>query len=618
MKKLLSILLALVCTFTTILTTSTIVFANEQNILYTNVCEEIFDGYENIETTTSGKVGFNYVIEIPNTNKDLRLGFNPYNLSEDCYVNELYNIGLGWQYKLSNIQINENKITIYKSSGYTYDVKNSNEKYEIIDYPVEHTLLFENNMYILEEAYGVKEYFSAEGTLIKSIDEFGAVTEYKYNSNGLQTIKYSDGTWLDFEYSFDEKSDVIRIYYVDIMKKTLVGTLVVNTEKDRTLSQISSSNGFTVDFDYLVENDNVKITNYSIEGKYNRDIVYTDDSILKTITYYNDSTVEESKYLYNQVGRISKIIDGTDAQIEYSYIADANNDITIETKKTYMGQTSRDAETINKYGQTTEYISQSGTISLKYYNNKVIEEKTNDLTIKYDYNDNGLVETATTGNGERLSYSYSKDGCLQKIVSSDKGVLFNENTSSINTSSIMPFASTGSTVKVISKIGSNIGVTNWHTVYKKSVTSFNCYTYAIGMAHDTQPRNPGYYSKNNWTASSNITLDKMQLLTKKDEEALGRKIYDSTVNGTFNAHSWIIALRVRQNVDYHFMSKSYGTSSPWKFKAGVSNPVMHVLNGKNPSQITWDTYTPKLGTGTWQVKNSSFYNSGTKYMIIRD
>lgn len=59
MKKLLSILLALVCTFTTILTTSTIVFANEQNILYTNVCEEIFDGYENIETTTSGKVGFN-------------------------------------------------------------------------------------------------------------------------------------------------------------------------------------------------------------------------------------------------------------------------------------------------------------------------------------------------------------------------------------------------------------------------------------------------------------------------------------------------------------------------------------------------------------------------------
>ncbi len=617
MKKLLSILLALVCTFTTILTTSTIVFANEQNILYTNVYEEIFDGYENIETTTSGKVGFNYVIEIPNTNKDLRLGFNPYNSSEDCFVNELYNIGLGWQYKLSNIQINENKITIYKPSGYTYDVKNSNGKYEIIDYPVEHTLLFDNDMYVLEEPYGIKEYFSAEGTLIKSTDEFGVITEYKYNSNGLQTIKYSDGTYLDFENSFEEKSNIIRIYYVDNMKKILVGTLVVNTEEDRTLSQISSSNSFTVNFDYLVENDNVKITDYCIEEKYNRNIIYTDDSILKTITYYNDDTSEESEYFYDQSGRISKIIDGTDAQIEYNYVIDTNNNIKIETKKIYDGNVSISSKTMNEFGQITQYSSSEGILKMKYQNNRVVEESENDLSIHYTYNDNGLVETAKLSNGEYINYTYYNDGTKKETITNINGKIHsyinkesNVNLNSIN-NSITPYA----TINILYKIGTNIGVTNWHTAYGLSQTSFNCYTYSIGKAGEA--RDPGYYSK---SYNNNHTTAGAKLNAENDQEALGRKIYDSTVSGSHDAHSWKIALKVRKNYDYHFMKKSYGSSSNWEFKAGVPGPVMRVLNGKTPSQITWDLYYLNPSTKKWELDVSNFYNelSAPKYMVIKD
>ncbi len=617
MKKLLSILLALVCTFTTILTTSTIVFANEQNILYTNVYEEIFDGYENIETTTSGKVGFNYVIEIPNTNKDLRLGFNPYNSSEDCFVNELYNIGLGWQYKLSNIQINENKITIYKPSGYTYDVKNSNGKYEIIDYPVEHTLLFDNDMYVLEEPYGIKEYFSAEGTLIKSTDEFGVITEYKYNSNGLQTIKYSDGTYLDFENSFEEKSNIIRIYYVDNMKKILVGTLVVNTEEDRTLSQISSSNSFTVNFDYLVENDNVKITDYCIEEKYNRNIIYTDDSILKKITYYNDDTSEESEYFYDQSGRISKIIDGTDAQIEYNYVIDTNNNIKIETKKIYDGNVSISSKTMNEFGQITQYSSSEGILKMKYQNNRVVEESENDLSIHYTYNDNGLVETAKLSNGEYINYTYYNDGTKKETITNINGKIHsyinkesNVNLNSIN-NSITPYA----TINILYKIGTNIGVTNWHTAYGLSQTSFNCYTYSIGKAGEA--RDPGYYSK---SYNNNHTTAGAKLNAENDQEALGRKIYDSTVSGSHDAHSWKIALKVRKNYDYHFMKKSYGSSSNWEFKAGVPGPVMRVLNGKTPSQITWDLYYLNPSTKKWELDVSNFYNelSAPKYMVIKD
>lgn len=618
MKKLLSILLALVCTFTTILTTSTIVFANEQNILYTNVCEEIFDGYENIETTTSGKVGFNYVIEIPNTNKDLRLGFNPYNSSEDCYVNELYNIGLGWQYKLSNIQINENKITIYKPSGYTYDVKKSNGKYEIINYPLEHTLSLVNDVYILEEPYGVKEYFSLEGTLVKSINEFGESTEYKYNDLGLEKIIYSDGTYIQLQNSFENKFCKKEIYYVNNTKELLIGTIVVNIEENKTLKSITSNNGFNVSFDYSIYKDVIELVNYSIEGKYNRDIVYNHNSVSKIIThYYDNESVEQSNYLYDEFGRISKIIDGDDAETQYTYKLDSNNNLIINTLKYFNGSLSSNTKTLNNFGQITQYSSSEGILKMKYQNNRVVEESENDLSIHYTYNDNGLVETAKLSNGEYINYTYYNDGTKKETITNINGEIHsyinkesNVNLNSIN-NSITPYA----TINILYKIGTNIGVTNWHTAYGLSQTSFNCYTYSIGKAGEA--RDPGYYSK---SYNNNHTTAGAKLNAENDQEALGRKIYDSTVSGSHDAHSWKIALKVRKNYDYHFMKKSYGSSSNWEFKAGVPGPVMRVLNGKTPSQITWDLYYLNPSTKKWELNVSNFYNelSAPKYMVIKD
>lgn len=619
MKKILSILLAIVCIFTTISASSTVVFANEYNISRTNVSEEIFDGYENIETTLSGKVGFNYVIKIPNTSKDLRLVFNPYNSYKDCYINKIYNLGLGWQYKLSHIQINDKEMKIYKPSGYTYNIQFSNDKYEIINYPLEHKLSLLNDMYILEEPYGVKEYFSLEGTLVKSINEFGESTEYRYNDLGLEKIIYSDGTYIKLQNSFSNKICKEEIYYVNDTKELLIGTIVVNIGENKTLKSITSSNGFNVSFDYSVYKESIELANYSIEGKYYRDIIYNNNSVSKIIThYYDDGSVEKSNYSYDEFGRISKITDGDDAETQYTYKLDSNNNLIIDTLKYFNGSLSSDTKTLNDFGQITQYSSSEGILKMKYQNNRIVEESENNFSIYYTYNDNGLVETAKFPNNEYINYTYYDDGTKQEIFTSINGKTYNyiksnEDKMSFNltNNSIAPY----STISVLYKIGTNIGVTNWHSAYNLSQTSFNCYTYSIGKAGEA--RDPGYYSK---SYNNNLTTTGAKLNTEKDQEALGRKIYDSTVSEAYNSHSWKIALKVRKGDDYHFMKRSYGSSANWEFKAGWQGPVMRVLNSKTPSQITWDAYYLNPSTKKWAVSISNYYNelSAPKYMIIKD
>ncbi len=99
---------------------------------------------------------------------------------------------------------------------------------------------------------------------------------------------------------------------------------------------------------------------------------------------------------------------------------------------------------------------------------------------------------------------------------------------------------------------------------------------------------------------------------------MGRSIYDSTVNDSIPYHSWKIALRIRAGVDYHFMKISNTSGAAWMQKAGIGGPVMQLLGGKNPNNVTWDVYYYNGSTGRYAVGQTSFYNSSVPYMIIRD
>ena len=92
-----------------------------------------------------------------------------------------------------------------------------------------------------------------------------------------------------------------------------------------------------------------------------------------------------------------------------------------------------------------------------------------------------------------------------------------------------------------------------------------------------------------------------------------RKIYDCGVNTSIPGHCWQIALRIRPGDDFHFMSRNRNMS--WGFKAGKICPVMEVLNGRTPNDITWDMYEPS--NGTYSVFQSNYYTSTIAYMMIR-
>lgn len=55
-----------------------------------HITEEVFDGYEGMETTISGKVGFNYDLVTPDGNQVILIGYNPYMTQNDSYYNTVY------------------------------------------------------------------------------------------------------------------------------------------------------------------------------------------------------------------------------------------------------------------------------------------------------------------------------------------------------------------------------------------------------------------------------------------------------------------------------------------------------------------------------------------------
>ena len=558
-----------------------------------------------MEKTNFGRIGFNYAIEVPNTKIALLLGFEPQS-SED------FGIGEGWRFKIPYIEIYKGTPKFYYSNGYRYNIKNDHGTLSLSDYPSKHTLNIENGNYVLEKSYGEYEVFSKEGTIIKSSNQFNNVISYLYRNNKLISISYSDGSSIQIDYN--ESNPEIIISYKNSIKTEIAS---INTEEfnNKTcLSSISSINNDTISFKYL-DNNGLLLSEYTVANSYTRNINYDTPKATSYVTKYADGYSENSYFKYDSNGRISCFFDGEIAKNFYKYEIDSDNNLIINEKRIYDdNNVSTINETINKYGQTTKYISDGNILSLKYLNDKLVEEKENEQTITYSYNEFGLVSTAKSSNGEVLSYIYSNDGGLIKILNK-QGENILSNGSIYDSNSIETPKKSRASVQILYKIGTNIGVTNWHTVYNFSRTSFNCYTYAIGKAG--QLHNPGYY-KTKVDSVPSITLSNIKRLTENDQKALGRTIYDSTVGGSYNSHSWKIALRVKKNYDYHFMKKSYGNSASWEFKAGVECHVMRVLNGKNPSNITWDEYAYNYNTGKSVKVSTGYYNSTIKYMVIRD
>ncbi len=583
-----------------------------------HISDEVFSGYEGLETTVSGKVGYNYALNTPDGKHSILYGFTPYN-------NTTYAIATGWTVKMPYLNINGDGKSFYQSDrGYTYMVNSKTQK--IVDFPSEHKIVFINNGFVLEKPYGVKEYFSEEGFITKSIDEFGNITTFSYDNECISQITYFDGSFVAFEKTSD---NTIHLNYSrDGSVDTIASfTFETNSSGFRELSAISDSQD-DIKFTYVAQ-DNVLLLKSITNKDYVRTVLYetTPDipRIKNSVTDYNDGVSINKYYFYDSQNRLEKLMDGDFAEVSYNYIQDNDGNLTTNTIKEYNGETQFFSETLNKFGQITKYTYDGNVLELKYNQfNKVSEEIENDMSIRYSYTNQGKVAQAVYSNGELFKYEYYPDGTKKKIISDTEEISYTpsgevleirsskmENTAdSVDTSEADDVTPASSGVYVLYNINNEVGVTNFHTYYGLPQSGFNCYTFAIGKVHEV--RHPGYYSGNPLDLYS---LSGIKLNTEHDQRSLGRHIYDCTVNQSVPVHSWKMALRIRVGQDYHFMSMS---GQPWKQKAGISGPVMYLLGGKNPNNVSWDTYRYNILTGKYVVFETGFYNSATHYMMIRD
>ena len=85
-----------------------------------HISDDVFDGYEGLETTRLGTTGFNYAFLTPDKNKEILIGFNPNLTQENSYVNSFYQMGTGWQVKLPFLDTANN--ILHQTDGYKYTI----------------------------------------------------------------------------------------------------------------------------------------------------------------------------------------------------------------------------------------------------------------------------------------------------------------------------------------------------------------------------------------------------------------------------------------------------------------------------------------------------------------
>ena len=582
-----------------------------------HISDEVFDGYEGLETTRLGTTGFNYAFLTADKNKEVLIGFNPNLTQKNCFPNSFYQMGLGWQVKLPFLD-NVNNI-LYQADGYKYAITKVQNEY-FVDYPGTSNLTATLDGFCFEKADGSKEIYSNDGKIQKVIDAFGNETTYIYSSGVLTQIIYPDNSFITFERDLLK----IELKYTINNDTTVLATLSLMSDKDGTkLLDTIKYDGSNLKFSYEEIRGKYYLSTVSVENKYCKEMNYDkDNACTKSIeTLYSDGTIGIKEFYYDAQGRVSKMIDQGVVEEQYQYEQKADGSLLIETTTIVNDSLCVDKETLNKYGQLTRYEENGTVLNLQYNKyNKVQQEKENNKIINYSYNSRGKVTLVTFPDGKTMKYDYYPNGQIQKEITSEQTTYYDPKgeIQTITSADQMLFNSTNlhpiqkvlaSGISVLYNINSSVGVTNYHTYYGLSQSGFNCYSFAIGKTDRVY--NPGYFSNRSLNLNS-VTGIKTNV--EKDVQSLGMSIYNTNVSAAIEAHCWKIALKIRAGADYHFMMKS--RTADWRFKAGRGGPVMQVLSGKTPSSITWDMY--KKSGSKYVVHQSAYYNSALYYMMIRD
>lgn len=611
---------------------------NDNQTLYNNqnmeshIADDIFDGYDGVEINTLGKVGYNHAFEIQEIKSDLILEYNQNIASDLTNTEEIFGLGRGWKIKIPYVEINDSNMYYCSEEGYRYLIEENDKGYDLVNYPGEHSfaidVINDAECYILNLPYGEQKFFSEEGKILIDKDAYGNEIQYKYDSQGISSIVYPNGTTIIFERSNNSIKLKIKQGDTERIAATLIFRKLASNMQQ--LSSIQEENGKYLQFEY----NNGLLTSFDNSEKFKRTINYesTENPIFGTYsrikslnTVYNSGDNGTKTYTYDSAGRLETINDDDIAVIHYQYILDGSGNRTVKTNKSFENSISTTSETVNNTGQLTNYTTNGNILELRYNsNNQVEEEIENSKKIRHKYSEKGRLQSVILPDGTAISYSYDSNGILQTKSVGNTAIYYDEtgNIKKILKDGSIIFSdkaekaisSKAAAVSVLYHINNQVSVTNYHTYYGLQQSGFNCYTFAIGKT--TRIADPGYYSNRDLPLSS---ISGIKLNVEKDQESLSRTIYDTTVNASIpDGHCWKIALRIRPSEDYHFMKINYGSGKLWQFKDGRNGPVMQLRTGYTPSNASWDTYGYNSSLGKYIVLSSGYYNSARYYMMIRE
>lgn len=399
-----------------------------------HIADDIFDGYDGVEINTLGKVGYNHAFEIQEIKSDLILEYNQNIASDLTNTEEIFGLGRGWKIKIPYVEINDSNMYYCSEEGYRYLIEENDKGYDLVNYPGEHSfaidVINDAECYILNLPYGEQKFFSEEGKILIDKDAYGNEIQYKYDSQGISSIVYPNGTTIIFERSNNSIKLKIKQGDTERIAATLIFRKLASNMQQ--LSSIQEENGKYLQFEY----NNGLLTSFDNSEKFKRTINYesTENPIFGTYsrirslnTVYNSGDNGTKTYTYDSAGRLETINDDDIAVIHYQYILDGSGNRTVKTNKSFENSISTTSETVNNTGQLTNYTTNGNILELRYNsNNQVEEEIENSKKIRHKYSEKGRLQSVILPDGTAISYSYDSNGILQTKSVGNTAIYYDE------------------------------------------------------------------------------------------------------------------------------------------------------------------------------------------------
>lgn len=404
-----------------------------------HISDNILNGFQGIETTNFGELGYNYAITTPDFERDLIFGFSPDMASPNSRYTEIFGLGDGWGLKIPFLEQVNGQWILHEDRGLEYPAQYQEETdtFEILHYPSEYTFSRQDeDTYLLEKGYGEQISFAVDGRVLQTTDALGNITVYEYDKAGqLSRMIFSDGT----EVRWDRTSDEMILTYLkpDAQTEVLAVFVLARTADGRSiLTEIRSE---------FAENMVFQYESSAIQGNLRLESAEIQDNVVYTFYYEESQPVENGtlnriaeiqidredgilsrrQYTYGADGRIAELDTGS-LTISYSYDINTDGTLTVQTCKESSESIDILEDVYNDKGQLIHYETNDATVSLEYnQKNKISKMIENGVQTKYTYSKNGLLDTANQ-DGLVTKYSYYDDGTRRTVQTNTEVIYYNQ------------------------------------------------------------------------------------------------------------------------------------------------------------------------------------------------